>query len=276
MYNDKRFNDPADLLPVNKNPVGHLPGYYYCPLDERLCVNNFGEIKNVKTGKTIKPIVNKSTGTCFIGITSPGIKYKARTAHRMIASTMVGKPSRHALRDFSELEVNHIDGDRANNHPDNLEWVTSSENVIHAHETELSKQREELEVYDIRKGYAKKYKGYRETAKLVDIPFQTFYKHINSNKAGRVNYNGYAFRRPSNDPWSLVFEERKVNSTYLVQHKATGDVVHYSKLKDVAEQCRISYNRLSEKMSEVDKLDYKEYIIYRYVPLNRQIPENIS
>ena len=46
--------------------------------------------------------------------------------HRLVAATFLGLPS------SPDLQVNHKDLDRGNNHVDNLEWVTASENAKHA------------------------------------------------------------------------------------------------------------------------------------------------
>lgn len=46
--------------------------------------------------------------------------------HRAIASTFISNP-------LNKPQVNHIDGNRYNNHISNLEWVNNSENVKHSH-----------------------------------------------------------------------------------------------------------------------------------------------
>lgn len=55
---------------------------------------------------------------------------KSKNVHRIIAQCFVPNPD-------NKPEVNHIDGDKLNNHKDNLEWVTRSENSIHACRTGL-------------------------------------------------------------------------------------------------------------------------------------------
>lgn len=44
---------------------------------------------------------------------------------------------------MSDLEVNHIDGDKLNNHLTNLEWVTGRDNMLHAYDTGLIDNRGE-------------------------------------------------------------------------------------------------------------------------------------
>lgn len=47
------------------------------------------------------------------------------TVHRLVAFAFLGN-------DDSLLQVNHIDANKSNNHPSNLEWVTPQQNIDHA------------------------------------------------------------------------------------------------------------------------------------------------
>ena len=51
-------------------------------------------------------------------------KTKDMYIHRLVAQAFIPNPDK-------KDEVNHIDGDKTNNHINNLEWVTKSENGLH-------------------------------------------------------------------------------------------------------------------------------------------------
>jgi len=59
-------------------------------------------------------------------------EYKNSFVHRLVGDTFLPKPN-------GKVEINHKDGVKKNNHVNNLEWVTQSQNALHAFHNKLWK-----------------------------------------------------------------------------------------------------------------------------------------
>ena len=91
-------------------------------------VSNTGKVRSLKyrntdSTKIMTPGKNQ-LGYMKVRMTGPCGPVN-RYVHSLVAEAWVANP-------FGKPEVNHIDGNPSNNLPENLEWVTSQENKVHA------------------------------------------------------------------------------------------------------------------------------------------------
>ena len=93
----------------NLKEIGGFPGY---------CVDNTGNVFSVKIDVMLKPW--KINGYNAVGLYRSGKRY-VFLVHRLVAAAFIPNPDNKPC-------VDHIDGDRTNNHADNLRWVTYLEN----------------------------------------------------------------------------------------------------------------------------------------------------
>lgn len=91
-------------------------------------ISNNAEVFSVKSRTILKHLVD-SAGYRYVSLYN-GIKQKNESIHRLVAIHFIENKS-------LKYAVNHIDGNKANNVSSNLEWVTRSENEIHASENNL-------------------------------------------------------------------------------------------------------------------------------------------
>jgi len=114
---------------IEWKPVKDYEGYYE--------VSNKGDVRRVMSsrgsvaGKIRKTFVGTSGYKCLS--LSKENQQQTKMVHRLVAEAFYGP---------SELQVNHINGDKLDNRAENLEWATQSENMKHAVATGLFKARD--------------------------------------------------------------------------------------------------------------------------------------
>jgi hypothetical protein len=127
----------------NKVEIESLPGEIWknvVGLEDSYMVSNLGRVKskertiqqNSRWGTKIdKPypekLLNPQTNRNYLYVNANGNK----TIHRMVAKAFIPNPE-------IKPEINHINGVKTDNRLENLEWVTRSENAIHAVKTGLT------------------------------------------------------------------------------------------------------------------------------------------
>lgn len=75
-----------------------------------------------------------SKGYVYVQLFVKDVRHNV-SVHHAVASTFIPNPE-------NKKTVNHVDGNKQNNHVTNLEWNTQSENLKHAHATGLKKGQE--------------------------------------------------------------------------------------------------------------------------------------
>jgi hypothetical protein len=87
-------------------------------------ISNYGNIRSDKNNnKELKQFVNRH-GYKIVSLCTNYVK-KTFKVHILVSYAFMDAPK-------IGYEINHIDGNKANNNLNNLEWVTKSENALHA------------------------------------------------------------------------------------------------------------------------------------------------
>jgi hypothetical protein len=91
-------------------------------------VSNKGRVKSFffsEEGRILKQ-VEDNNGYLRISLTNDNRERKTYKVHRLVGKAFIPNP-------YNKPEINHIDCNKKNNKVENLEWVTSKENMRHAY-----------------------------------------------------------------------------------------------------------------------------------------------
>ena len=96
-------------------------------------VSNFGRIRN-KFSKNIVSLYTSKFGYSIARL-HMGQDKKDYRIHRIVMETFIPNPHNYT-------DVNHIDGNKSNNHLSNLEWCDRGHNIQHAYDKGLRYRRQ--------------------------------------------------------------------------------------------------------------------------------------
>jgi hypothetical protein len=183
-------------------------------------INEQGEIYSHKTNKTLTGTVY-NTGYKMVRLTTKEGK-KGYAVHRLVAETFIPNPDNLPI-------VNHKDGNKLNNCVDNLEWVTQSENRVHAIKTEISKLATGKRIKIDLDNSDKDWKQYQNTNYMVSKDGEVYNTKTNiilkqtPNKSGYIRYtlriNNQNVSKQAHILVMEVWGNQEILSNQVVNHK---------------------------------------------------------
>ena len=133
----------------NNKIIAEFPNY---------SISKDGFVLNIKTNRVLKPSKSKylSVSLCLNG------KSFQKTIHRLVALNFIPNTD-------NKTDVNHIDGNKHNNHYTNLEWVTRLENNLHAVKIGLRNDNKVVLVRDVRTDNVTEYFSLAESRRALGL-----------------------------------------------------------------------------------------------------------
>lgn len=153
---------------------------------EHYLVSDEGEIYSLRSNKILKPDIDKD-GYEIYRISDEEHKRKAFKGHRLVGLTFIENPDNLPI-------VNHIDGNKRNNHVSNLEWCTDEQNIQHAVKTGLmTPYTRWIEIYDIFKEcVVSRFNSYDDLANITGLSKPSLIDMVHRDK---LLYEGFKIIR---------------------------------------------------------------------------------
>lgn len=130
---------------------------------EKYEVSNLGKVRNIKSGRILKPYLTKNG--YLMHLLYENNKQKHLYLHRIIAITFIDNPEEKPC-------VNHIDENKLNNDLSNLEWCTVKENNIHGTRTKRVAEKCSIKVVqlDLNDNVLNEFESMKQAERETGIP----------------------------------------------------------------------------------------------------------
>lgn len=201
---------PENLIVGLEKPIEskEFPGFYMIPYFSNYVISPKGTLIKKSDGRYIQASEG-ALGYYTFRMTDDSGKTQNQLRHRILCYAF--KPYR---ANVDELDVNHKDGVPGNDPLENLEWVTRTENMLHAVECGLHTDNRELQVRDCNTDRIYIYGSHTQAAKQLNVSVTTISNRVKTE--GYKAFNGLQFRpHPNAEEWPEICDD--VGGKYLVE-----------------------------------------------------------
>ncbi len=179
----------------NKLEFEECPGFYYVPGYPYIAININGDIIDVETKDKKTYWISNSgprniKGGYYNAATKIGINNKITVSrHRALGLVFLPFPD-----NVDKLTINHKDGIPGHDILDNLEWMTRSQNNIHAYVNDLKSQHMRTLARNVFTGEVKEYYSVSECSRAFGYSLDSIRFRLAECEYCRVFGDGYQFK----------------------------------------------------------------------------------
>lgn len=215
-------------------------------------VSSFGQIRNDSTGTILAGSIANN------GYRMVHLRYRIEkncSVHRLVMKAF------NPCEDMDYLQVNHIDGNKLNNHISNLEWTTALENMRHSFVTGLQPNALiSVYIYDLQGNYITKTDSAAEASALTGDDATCILRcvHEESTKNNKHQYKSYY--KPKIPAW----DNPRQKEVFIYTDE--GDFIKsFQSQQEAAIECGISQGTLSMAIKGNRKV---RGLVFSRIPLN--------
>lgn len=249
-------------------------GYYYIPGYPFRVINKEGDIRNDKTGQSLKmnyTLPGKKNITGGYAVTTIQLNNQGDSIrlgrHRAMLLAF-----RYIPDNIESLVCNHINGIPGDDRLENLEWVTRKRNLAHAYETGLRSQNRPVLVKHVLTNEITEYFSVAEAARNIGVNDRGLNQMLEQRPFGSVNGKGYQIKYKDderdwvilNDPKRAIeltiqkigVKARNCSSLEVFEFESIGKASEYTGVK----QATIGYR--------FSKEDYSPLRNWQFIPVD--------
>lgn len=233
-------------------------------------VSNSGKVKNTKTKRLIS-LCPGGDGYIYVTLCKDD-KCVRRVVHRLVALAFIQNPE-------NKKTVNHKDKKRDNNHVDNLEWATHSEQILHLNAIQISGDKyESKQTFDTIDLSTEIWKIIPDTNERYSISNFGRVKSKHRILSIKIDGRGYCYIKYDNLLCTIyrliakTFIQENISQNEVVNHKdGNKSNNHIDNLEIISQRENIKHaynnNKIIKNCRPVIQVDYMGNIVKKFKSL---------